>query len=232
MYCIKCGVELADSEQSCPLCLTKVYHPDIERPSADPLFPDNPVSKKQTVSRSGGLFIVTSMFLLGVLLPFICDIRLNGAVTWSGIVMGAVLLAYTVTVLPFWFSRPNPVVFLPIDFAAAGLYLLFIDIYTGGGWFLSFALPTVGAAALIFTAVVALCRYVRRGYLYIFGGATMLIGLHMILIEFLLNLTFDLNAELVWSIYPFAACMLIGLMLIIIAISPALRTTLQKKFFV
>lgn len=232
MYCIKCGVELADSENSCPLCLTRVYHPDIERPAADPLFPDNPVHRKQTVSRAGGLFIVTSMFVLGILLPFICDMKLNGSATWSGLVIGAVMLAYTVMVLPFWFARPNPVVFLPIDFAAAGLYLLFIDIYTGGNWFFSFALPTVGGSALILTAVVALCRYVRRGYLYIFGGATILSGILILLIEFLLNLTFDLNKELVWSIYPFVACLLIGLMLIVIAISPALRTTLQKKFFV
>lgn len=232
MYCIKCGVELADSEASCPLCFTRVYHPDIERGKADPLFPDNPVHKRQTVNRAGGLFIVTSLFVLGMLLPLTCNLQVSGAITWSGVVMGAVLLAYVVMVLPFWFKHPNPVVFLPIDFAAAGLYLLFIDLYTKGSWFLSFALPTVGGAAMIFTAVVALCKYVRRGYLYIFGGATILTGALMLLVEFLLNLTFGFNSELVWSIYPFTACLLIGAMLIIIAVSPSLRTNLQKKFFV
>ena len=29
MYCIKCGVELADSEKVCPLCGTRVFHPDL-----------------------------------------------------------------------------------------------------------------------------------------------------------------------------------------------------------
>ena len=29
MYCVKCGVELADSEKKCPLCGTPVFHPDI-----------------------------------------------------------------------------------------------------------------------------------------------------------------------------------------------------------
>ena len=29
MYCIKCGVELADSEKSCPLCQTPVFHPQF-----------------------------------------------------------------------------------------------------------------------------------------------------------------------------------------------------------
>ena len=32
MYCVKCGVELADSQRVCPLCGTRVFHPDIPRP--------------------------------------------------------------------------------------------------------------------------------------------------------------------------------------------------------
>ena len=27
MYCVKCGVELADSQRVCPLCGTRVFHP-------------------------------------------------------------------------------------------------------------------------------------------------------------------------------------------------------------
>ena len=232
MYCIKCGVALAESEEKCPLCGPRVYHPDLEIPHGDPLFPDNPVRTKQTVSRWGGLFIVTAVFILGIVLPLICNISVSGAVTWSGIVIGAVLVAYTFMVLPFWFKRPNPVVFVPIDFAAAALFLLYMNLRFGGDWFLTFALPTVGCSAAICTAVVALCKYVGKGYLYIFGGAVILSGGAMLLTETLLNSTFGLNDRLVWSIYPFAACLLIGILLIVIAISPALRKTLQKKFFV
>ncbi|SDA24177.1 hypothetical protein SAMN02910447_02447 [Ruminococcus sp. YE71] len=232
MYCIKCGVELAYSEQKCPLCFTRVYHPDLEMPHGDPLFPNNPVIKRQTVTRQGGLFILTSLFLLGLTLPLICNLSITGSVTWGGIAAASVILAYVVLVLPFWFKRPNPVVFVPVDHAAAAAFLLYINLYTHGKWFLSFAFPTVGASCIICTAVVALCKYVAKGYLYIFGGATILSGFAMVLTEFLLNNTFGINNKLVWSIYPFAACVLIGLMLIIIAVSPALRTTLEKKFFV
>ena len=34
MYCVKCGVELADSQRVCPLCGTRVFHPDIPRKTA------------------------------------------------------------------------------------------------------------------------------------------------------------------------------------------------------
>lgn len=232
MYCIKCGVELADSEKRCPLCFTRVYHPDLEMPDGDPLFPDNPVIKRHTVTRAGSLFILTSLFLIALVMPLICNLSITGEVTWGGISASAIVLAYIIVVLPFWFKRPNPVVFVPVDHAAAALLLLHIDLFTDGNWFLSFALPTVGASCIISTAVIALCRYVRKGYLYIFGGATILSGMAIVLTEFLLNFTFDIHSRLVWSIYPCAAFLLIGLMLIIIAINPALRTTLEKKFFV
>ena len=49
MYCVKCGVELADSQRVCPLCGTRVFHPDIPRTPADPPYPpderDQPVCK-------------------------------------------------------------------------------------------------------------------------------------------------------------------------------------------
>ena len=39
MYCVKCGVKLADSEKICPLCGTKAYHPDIERGEVNAIYP-------------------------------------------------------------------------------------------------------------------------------------------------------------------------------------------------
>ena len=39
MYCVKCGVKLADSEKQCPLCQTLVFHPDITREEGEKLYP-------------------------------------------------------------------------------------------------------------------------------------------------------------------------------------------------
>ena len=63
MYCIKCGVELSDSEEKCPLCGTVVFHPYIKRPDGENPYP---VDRKpqETASRSGLLFILTMLFLL------------------------------------------------------------------------------------------------------------------------------------------------------------------------
>ena len=39
MYCIKCGVELSEGQRLCPLCKTKVYHPDYLKEDTQLIYP-------------------------------------------------------------------------------------------------------------------------------------------------------------------------------------------------
>lgn len=229
MYCIKCGVKLSDNQKVCPLCETVVFHPEI-MPSGDPLYPAANHPAPQTQPK-GPLVVLTTMFLLPLLITALCDLQLNKTITWSGYVIGALIVSYVILVLPSWFYQPNPVVFVPCGFAAVGLFLLYISIATGGGWFLSFAFPVTGAVGLIVTAVVALLKYVGKGELYIFGGALVLLGAFMPVMELLLNLTFGFTHGFVWSMYPLTALVLLGGMLIFLAICRPARETMERKFF-
>ena len=64
MYCVKCGVELADSEKKCPLCGTPVFHPDIPRNLSEPPFPPDKRIRPEDVNRYGVLFVLTIAALL------------------------------------------------------------------------------------------------------------------------------------------------------------------------
>ena len=230
MYCIKCGAELSDGQTLCPLCGTKVYHPDI--PAEDiPTYPRKEFPSEE-FNRKGILFVITILAVLPLTLPIIFEFSLNGTVGWSGYVAGAVLLGYLWLILPLWFRAPNPVIFIPCDFTAAALYLLFIDLRTGGNWFLSFAMPITLTLGLIVTTVVALTRYIRRGWLYIFGGGLIALGGWTVLIEVLLRATFPVNLSVVWSLYPLISLFLLGMMLIVIAIVKPLKESLRKIFFI
>ncbi len=230
MYCVKCGVELADSERVCPLCKTLVFHPDIPAPNGDPPYPEF-VPSPRRFNRFGALFILTFIFLIPLFICLLIDLRLNGRVVWSGFVIGGIALGYVTLVLPFWFRRPNPVIFVPIGFAAAILYLLYIDLACHGRWFLGFAFPVAGIAGLIVTAVVALCKYLKKGKLFVFGGAFIALGGYSMLIEMFIVITFG-RRFVFWSVYPLTACVLIGLMLIAIGACKPLKTSLDKRFFI
>lgn len=231
MYCIQCGAELADSQKQCPLCGTRVFHPELSQPHGEKPYPPN-LYPPQQVRPWGALLIVTMCFLLPIFITLGCNLQINGRITWSGIVTGGLMMIYVMFILPLWFKKPNPVIFVPCSFLALGTYLLYIDLVTGGQWFLSFALPITAGAGLIVTAIVTLLRYIRRGRLYIFGGAAIVTGIFMPVMELLLNHTFARPRFIFWSLYPLVVLVLLGITLITIAICRPLRDSLEKRFFV
>ena len=97
---------------------------------------------------------------------------------------------------------------------------------------MSFALPVTGAIGVLVTAMVALLRYLSGGHLYVFSGALMLSGGVAVLIEFLINLTFQLHETFFWSLYPLTAGVLLGGMLLVVAICKPLQRSLHRKFFI
>lgn len=231
MYCVNCGVKLADTEKQCPLCQTPAFHPDIVREEGEPLYPHRHYPAPAAPSMAAQI-IATTFFLLPMLITMLCDLQINNRITWSGFVIGALLVAYVGFVLPFWFRNPNPVIFVPCWFAAVGVYLLYINLATGGAWFLPFAFPVVCCIGFLVTTVVALMRYIPKGKLYIFGGAFLALGAFMPLMEYLICITFDRPRFAAWSLYPLVVLVLLGLMLIFLAINHTARETMERKFFI
>lgn len=231
MYCVNCGVKLGDAEKSCPLCGTAVFHPDLPQPQGEPLYPAERYPAPQVSSR-GGQIILTALFLIPLLICIQCDLLVKGGITWSGYVSGALILAYVVLVLPLWFRRPNPAVFCPVNFLTVGLYLLYINHAVDGSWFLSFALPVTAGIGLICTAMTVLLKYLRRGRLYIFGGALMALGAFMVLVEYLLCITFEPIRFYGWSVYPMTVLLILGGMLIFLAVNRRAREKMEKRFFI
>lgn len=229
MYCIECGVKLAEAEEKCPLCNTAVCHPDYAGGSGKPLYPSGKMPQRP--SRSNGLNgAVIILFFIPLVVCFAADLQLDGQLEWFGYVAGALLLLYITFALPMWFYKPNPVIFVPCDFAAAALYLLYINNATGGIWFFSFALPVTGGLCLITCTVVTLLYYLRKGRLYIIGATAMALGAFMLLMEFLMGVTFRLPF-IGWSVYPLCVLVLFGGLLIYLAINSSAREVLARKLF-
>lgn len=229
MYCVKCGVRLADTEEKCPLCSTAPGDIQFKSEPVKALYPKNryPEPSVKPGAINGTILV---LFLLPLLITFFVDLQTDWVLNWFWYVAGALVLAYVVLALPIWFRRPNPVIFVPCDFAASALYLLLINVLTGGSWYLCFALPVTGSVCLIVTAVVVLLRYLRKGRLYIFGGAMIAMGAVMLLVEWLLRVTFD-TVFIGWSVYPLTALALLGGLLIFLAINSTVREKMERKFF-
>ena len=227
MYCVKCGVRLQEGVKSCPLCDTPVWDP--EQPEAERSYPDHyPRAHKE----SGRPFAV-AMTVIGVMaaavILTVC-FKLYGALNWGGYAIGGIALAYVVGVLPGWFRHPPVEVFVPVDHAAAALFVLYICLKTGGRWFLSFAFPVILISCLLFTTVACLLKHVRGGRLFILGGFLLGLGGFTVLIEFFEHLTFGVPMFL-WSLYSLIAFTVAGGFLLLAGTVPSLRETLERRFF-
>ncbi|MBR3845530.1 MAG: zinc ribbon domain-containing protein [Clostridia bacterium] len=227
MYCANCGVKLADTEKRCPLCGTEAYHPDIERPEVSPLYPKDFVPKRE-ISKATLHIILISLFLIPILVTLYCDFYINKTVTWSAYVALAIFSIYIIVILPTWFKRPTPAVFVPIDFLTILLLLHYINYSTGGDWFLSFAFPVVTYLGLIVTATCVLLYYLKKGHLYVIGGFFIALGFFMDIIELFIMITFKLDFD-GWSLIPMIPLVLLGLGMIAIATSRSAREALARK---
>ena len=227
MYCVKCGVKLQEGVERCPLCQTPVWDPEPKEERRS--YPDT-LPRHHRESDLPGAVALTVICAIAVIVTLTVCFKLYGGLRWGGYVILGLLLFYVVAVLPRWFRQPRGEVFLPVDHAAAALYVLYICLRTGGHWFLSFALPVILCSCLISTAVLCLLKYVKGGRLFILGGFLLLLGGFTVLVEFFEHLTFG-TAMFRWSLYSLAGFGSVGLFLLIAGMIPALRQGMKKRFF-
>ena len=231
MYCVKCGVALEDGARECPLCGTQVWDPEEKQRNLHynpDLYPAREDNGKYT------LLTIISLVMLGIAMGcLIACLAVYRRMAWSGYVLLGEAFVYTSVVLPFWFRRYYPAVFIPLSFAALAGYLLYISVATGGNWFLPFAFPVTGMTFLItyFGVGIVVLRFRPRTKLMLMGLLFILIGGSTMLLEFFLHLTFKVRM-FNWSLYSAGFFGLVGLFLFIASFIRRLRRAMYKKMFI
>lgn len=231
MYCVNCGVKLEDTEKDCPLCGTRAYHPDMERQETAPLYPQRQYPDPQIPSKTAPI-IWTTLFLLPMFITLLCDMQINHTITWSGYVVGALIVGYAVLVFPFWFRKPNAALLVPFSFFVIALYVMYINHSVEGNWYLSFAFPVIFFLGALITSVVVLLRYFWNRRLYVVGGSGIALGIFMPVMEYLICITFQGTKFIGWSFYPLTVFLLLGGMLAFLAVFRPAREMMNRKFFI
>ena len=210
MYCVYCGVRLQDGAPECPLCHTKVMAaPMPEQPKESSYSDRYPRLEKQS-GKFLVLGLVTVILAAAALGCMIFCLKSTGKVGWSGIAALGIVLGWIWFVLPLLFPRWRPMIFLPVDFACLGGFLLYICASTGGNWFM--------------------IRYIVQGRLRLMSLLLIAIGLSFMLVEFFQHITFG-TPMFVWSLYCVSGFCLIGLFLFAASFIPPLRAALRRTFF-
>ncbi len=228
MYCVKCGVKLPDGAKACPLCNTPVLY--FEDANPEPSYSDRYPAERRH-GKYVLLALITALMLAAGLVCLILCLRTFGAATWSGYVLLGLALAWIVLILPLWFRRWHPFIFLSVDIAAICGFLVYVCGVSGGHWFLPFAFPVTLLLGALLLAAVALFRRVRRGRLRLTAALIIAAGLCCMLIELFEHITFGTKMFL-WSLYCVSAFGALGLFLLIASLIPPLKAFLERKFFI
>lgn len=108
--------------------------------------------KWRTFSTSWNLFWLIS-YIIAIIPCFICNLAINGVLTWFWIVVSALLLSFTFTNLPK-FIKKYKLIFVPLSmFLALCLLLGVCCIYTKGDWFLIPVLSVLLGLLMIFIPI-------------------------------------------------------------------------------
>lgn len=231
MYCIKCGTQLSDGQTICPICETKVYHPDFDIPKDKSTYPKKEF-KSEEFNRKGFMLAITIIFLIPMFLPVLLELSWHHTIEWSGYVLGGVVLFYVSLILPSWFKHPNPTIFVPVSMATAILYVHYICWEAEGTWFWSFAFPISISLTVIVSALATLLHYLKKGKLYIWGGFLVAFGAWTGLMELLMRRAFGITVDIYWSVCTFALFFIIGMLLVIVEIVKPVKESLRKIFYI
>ena len=229
MYCIYCGVRLQDGVKECPLCRTPVVTVPMPDAEGRSLYSDRlPTEEKH--GRALLVWLLTTVLTAVCLGCLIFCLRTLGEVSWSGYVLTGSALIWVLLLFPLLFRRFRPMIFLPVDFACVAAFLLYVCLKNRENWFLSFAFPVTGIAAILTLLGVAIFRYIRQGRLRLLGIYLVLIGLSFMLVEFFQHITFG-TPMFVWSLYCVCGFGALGLFLFVATLIPPLHAHLRKTFF-
>ena len=230
MYCIYCGVKLQEGAGECPLCKTPVMIPQRKEETGKALYPDR---LPETDNRHGVMLVIwllTAVMIAACLGCLIFCLRTYQEASWSGYVLMTAALIWMTLLFPLLFRRYRPMIFLPLSFACAAGYLLYVCVKQGEKWFLPFAFPVTAIAGILTLLGVAIFRYIRQGRLRLLGLYLVLIGASFMLIEFFQHITFG-TPMWVWSLYCVCGFGALGLFLFVATLIPPLHQHLRKTFF-
>ncbi len=233
-YCVHCGVELAPSERDCPLCGTAVQDPRCDwQPPETPPYPDIMDVREARIDRRYARQLVAILLTANAVISLLLDVFSDGRLSWSPYVIGGALLVCCWFVLPLLFTFRRPYMFVWIDFAALGLFLLLVALMTGGlGWYLSLFIPLLLLTVLILSLVMLALRRLEWPWLSRVALACLLVGLYLPGVESIIRSFGGLDLRFEWSFYAAVPIAVVALALLLVERNKPLKNEIRKKLFI
>ena len=216
--CGKCGVEIEETVDRCPLCGTPLAegpaggaaaaHAD-EQKAAEPPVPESKVWRWLWE-------VISLMALTAAGIFFAIDLADGFRVTWSLYPLSAVGFLWTCATAVITLRRHSLPLFASLVAAVVAFLFVLSLITTGRPWFLQLALPLVVVVVAVSAATWASVRRLRLPVLPALAAAMLGSGLTTVGIEYILNRYLRLDKIVSWSLVAMACAISLFLALLLV----------------
>lgn len=232
-YCVNCGVELCDSEKSCPLCGVEVNNP--KKPYDESVvkpYPGNIEADMKKINVKFGSRLAFLILLIPSAITTICDLLITRSLSWSLLVTGACFCIYVWFILPFNLRKRTPYQFVVFDCIAALLYIMLIAYQTGDfEWYNRLAVPiTISSYTYILALMVVfrqrkLSRFLKTAFCFLSTGALSTV------IDLFVSLFVSGRIYLSWSLIVLCVCVIFFLIFVVLYRKKIIAEELKKRLF-
>ena len=207
-YCVRCGVELADGTESCPLCGVEVVLPRTLRRAAG----SSPRPQLRDVvatefDRKLWIQVVSALMAIPALGCVVVNAVFGDGLDWSLYVVTSLAAVWIWSVSPFLYRRNVVPLWITIDAVALLGLLHTIDaLPPDSDWFQPLALPIV---LTLFLLVLLIIGFSRRGILrelHKVTAALVALAVFCIAIESAVDLYLTDAVNLDWSLIVVVLC--------------------------
>ena len=231
---MNCGVELCDSEKSCPLCGVVVNNPKkpYDESAAKP-YPSNIEADMQKINVKFGSRLAFLLLLIPSAITTVCDILLTRSLSWSLLVTGACFCIYVWFILPLKLRKRTPYQFVVFDCIATLLYIMLIAYQTGDfEWYNGLAVPITVASYVYILALMAVFRVKKMSRFlktaFCFFGA----GVFVTAIDLFVSLFISGSFFVSWSLIALCVCVIFSLIFVVLYRKKIIAEELKKRLFV
>lgn len=231
-YCVNCGVELAASEKSCPLCGVEVINPASPfDPTAARPYPDRHEAIRHRAIRVVAARVLSLLMAIPLILVLLLDLIEDGAMSWSLIPASSIAFAFLAFVFPCLFKKPIVWMFMIFSTLAAAAYLFVLHVLLKGDWYYLFALPVTVMTGAAVIGIYLMIRAKRASLPLKLIIVLLIIMVFVLLLQMLTELHFKGSIRFDWSLYAAVSCGMLSLAVLIVGRLYRKSERFRKKLF-
>ncbi len=230
-YCSRCGVEVDEGVEVCPLCGTPIQQLENEKPvTIKKRYPDIPIkedkkyNRTEKEKRSLAIEIITISLLVPFLLTLFIDLIVNHTVTWSRFSILVLFFVWIITVTPLFIPK-KPIFIVLAEVTAVLSFLALLDYFTDWKieWFINYALPIIIvtiliASLVVFVSLLAKVKGANIAAYILFGIGALIFALEIII-----------ERKITWSLFVLTPTVVIGSLLLYLHFRFTKRMDLKEK---